>query len=152
MISFKQFLKEEWRREELDDHVLHHHVQNVAGHEVHVKVHKLPHWYDTRGNHNVSFFINGTMNHGDAGHKSTETSMHILKHVHKTINDFVSTHKPRVLSFSATDNDTAHRDAKDKLYGGLAKKIAKQHGGEHKSKFLPMSGVHDHKIEFNHSK
>lgn len=161
MISFKQFLKENFEHElhyvgdgdsprrqrkqasrGVYDHEAYEHEATVAGHHVHTHFMKQAHGPE---HYEVGFKVNDTYNKGDNKRVATpEQKMAILKHVHNTVSQFIDKHKPEMIQFHGHDDAQVHADHKHKLYHQFAKKIADKHDGFHE--------YHDdlHVIHFNH--
>ena len=81
------------------------------------------------GNYGVNFKVNGDFERQHP--MNINSSMKVLKHVHKSIDSFVRHVKPKSLRFEIEKQSKDNLgDARNVLYKSLAHKIAKKHNGQ----------------------
>ena len=142
-------LREEWKRKENGPDGEHEitHTSTIGKHEVQVKFEhdpiEKPH---DHGDYELSFSVNNKMSaHG----KGKEHAVKIFKHVTDKVKEFKQTHKPKSISYMASDEDGAKTDKKDHIYSRMAKRLI----GSAKAKHTVEPGwggwSDTHKFEFS---
>jgi len=105
-----------------DEHAVHYHFLG-GGHQFRASYHRLT---TTPRQYLLEFDRAGaTRQTGDAG----AAAVGVFRNVTDTMDHFVATHKPRVISFTATHKEPT----RVKLYDALARRFAERHGGQVKT-------------------
>lgn len=128
MKTYKQFLYEQWKYNDEDGEMQH--TAHVKGHHVVTTANQ------ESGHHEIGFRVNGS--YRDSGVVSVEDSPSIVRHVTRTVNDYVSQYKPNEIRFSAYNS--SHQEG----FGKYAKHLAKKHGYSHKTRKDTLFGGNLH--------
>lgn len=142
-------LREEWKRKENGPDGEHEitHTSKIGKHEVQVKFDhdpiEKPH---DHGDYELSFSVNDKMSaHG----QGKEHAVKIFKHVADKVKEFKAKHKPKSISYMASDEDGFKTDKKDHIYHRMAKRLIGSAKAKHTVE--PGSGgwADTHKFEFS---
>lgn len=122
MLNFKKFIKENWKTVAGKSSEFHNHDSFVHGHKVSIEllhfkgIHKPKHY-------EVSFTVN---NKFDPDPKNSIPHAHaraIINHVSNKLKEFKEKHGVEGYGWHATASNDKHKEAKDRIYSKLAKRV-----------------------------
>jgi hypothetical protein len=73
--------------------------------------------------YDVNFYVNSSPL--KSSHMNAKNGIKILRHVHSSLNDFITSNRPSSLTFTSAEPE------KHSVYTKISKKIAKKHDGKH---------------------
>lgn len=122
MFTFKQFLKENWKTLTGKSSEFHNHDSDVHGHKVSIElthfkgIHK-PNHYD------VTFTVNNKLDPDPKNPISHAHARAIFNHVTNKLKEFKEKHGAEGYGWHATASNDKHKEAKDRIYSKLAKRV-----------------------------